>query len=434
MRKLFKYPLVVPLLLIILAILFRVVSEVQGWMPTNGDEAIMNLAALHISQGRDFPAFFYGQHYLGTFEAYIGSVLYRLFGVSVLTMRLEMIGFYVAFPAVIYIFTKRLYNRNFALIVLALLALGSPYIFALQMRAVGYPELPLFSASLFLVAFAIISNDHWAFQRRMLLYSVYGAIAGLSLWVHVLVAPYILTSGSLLILWRFREMLRMGLWCVLVSFLVGALPLLWYNVHASPGQDTLTNILYMTQVGQGAAYDFWQHILNTLFISIPAVTGLSSQCFLEGIAGSYPFLPIYQLHCFVEQASWGLIYVMLILAAMIMAVVGLRKAQYHRSTMILHSTRFMLLFSVVITLIFYVRGSAPYYTAFLGSRYLICLWVSSPAILYPLWVLPHRRFAINLRFFVFTVIFIALAYDAVVSFYQINQAQAENKQIADLAT
>jgi len=151
MRKLFKYPLVVPLLLIILAILFRVVSEVQGWMPTNGDEAIMNLAALHISQGRDFPAFFYGQHYLGTFEAYIGSVLYRLFGVSVLTMRLEMIGFYVAFPAVIYIFTKRLYNRNFALIVLALLALGSPYIFALQMRAVGYPELPLFSASLFLV-------------------------------------------------------------------------------------------------------------------------------------------------------------------------------------------------------------------------------------------------------------------------------------------
>ena len=112
MYKLLKYRFLLPSLLIAFAVLLRAFLAWQGWTPTNGDEAMMNLAALHISEGRDFPIFFYGQHYLGVLEAYIGALLFHIFGPSVLPMRLEMIGFYAAFLVVLYALTRRLYSSK----------------------------------------------------------------------------------------------------------------------------------------------------------------------------------------------------------------------------------------------------------------------------------------------------------------------------------
>ena len=93
MRKLLKYPIFYALLIICAGVALRVVLNIQGWTPTNSDESIMNLMALHIAYRGEHPTFFYGQDYLGAFEAYVGAVLFRIFGPSVLAMRLEMIGF-----------------------------------------------------------------------------------------------------------------------------------------------------------------------------------------------------------------------------------------------------------------------------------------------------------------------------------------------------
>src|SRR5438046_1942663 len=94
MQKILKLPILYSLLLIAAAIVIRVTLSIQGWTSTNSDESIMNLVTLHIAYRGEHPTFFYGQDYLGTFEAYIGAILFRVFGPAVLAMRLEMVGFY----------------------------------------------------------------------------------------------------------------------------------------------------------------------------------------------------------------------------------------------------------------------------------------------------------------------------------------------------
>src|SRR6266508_2061327 len=59
----------------------------------NADEAIEGLMALHISQARHFPTFFYGQSYFGALEAYLAAALFRLAGFS----PMALVGFPVLF-------------------------------------------------------------------------------------------------------------------------------------------------------------------------------------------------------------------------------------------------------------------------------------------------------------------------------------------------
>ncbi len=64
--------------LIILATGVRFIFILNNWPPTNSDEAEVGLMSLHISQGRNFPFFMYGQAVLGSLEAYIGAGLFLL--------------------------------------------------------------------------------------------------------------------------------------------------------------------------------------------------------------------------------------------------------------------------------------------------------------------------------------------------------------------
>jgi hypothetical protein len=435
MRKLFKYPAVAPSCLITFAVALRIFLAVQGWPVTNGDEAMMNLASLHISEGRDFPVFFYGQHYLGTLEAYIGALLFRAFGPSVIVMRIEMVGFYAAFLVALYILVKQIYSRVFALVILALFAPGSPVFLALQGIAVGYPELPLLASLPLLVAFALARDSvpEYPLPKKALLYAFWGILAGIALWVHVLTGPCLLMAFSLMLLWQFKDMLRVGLWAILAGVAVGTAPLIWYNLHAGPGQDTLTNVLQMTELGQSAVYDFWQHVLNTLFVSITGITGFSSHClaesFSEGIAGNYPW-PTYHLHCSVVQAMWGLGFVALMVLAISMAVIGWRRYRGDRSEMVRQSARLFLLLAAALTLVLYIHGGAPVYMDLGGSRYLICLWVSVPAVLWPLWRLSWHP----ARIAVFTLLFVVLAHGVVMAIDDIPNAQVENAQMQELAS
>ncbi|HEX3642744.1 MAG TPA: hypothetical protein VHV10_15775, partial [Ktedonobacteraceae bacterium] len=196
MRKLLKYPIFYALLIICAGVALRVVLNIQGWMPTNSDESIMNLMALHIAYRGEHPTFFYGQDYLGAFEAYVGAVLFRIFGSSVLVMRLEMVGFYALFLVCLYALLSRLYNCHFALLMLVFFALGSPYVLQLQMWAWGYPDLPLFVTLFFLVAYSLVRNgDRWSWKRRAAMYGLWGLIVGFVLWLHVLTVPYVLAAG-----------------------------------------------------------------------------------------------------------------------------------------------------------------------------------------------------------------------------------------------
>jgi hypothetical protein len=59
----------------------------------DGDESVLGLMAKHVAQGKEFPVFFYGQHYaLETFEAGAAALAFALFGVGALTLKLAMLA------------------------------------------------------------------------------------------------------------------------------------------------------------------------------------------------------------------------------------------------------------------------------------------------------------------------------------------------------
>ena len=59
----------------------------------DGDECVLGLMAKHVAQGKEFPVFFYGQHYaLETVEAGAGALGFVLFGVGALTLKLAMLA------------------------------------------------------------------------------------------------------------------------------------------------------------------------------------------------------------------------------------------------------------------------------------------------------------------------------------------------------
>src|ERR1700730_6025442 len=74
------------LVIIALAVLLRIFLIVKGWPATDSDEGTMGLEAMHIAFRGEHPVFLYGQNYMGTIEAYLGALLFRLFGASLFSL------------------------------------------------------------------------------------------------------------------------------------------------------------------------------------------------------------------------------------------------------------------------------------------------------------------------------------------------------------
>ena len=59
----------------------------------DADESIVGLMAMHIAEGREFPVFFYGQHYLGALESYLAAMGFAVWGPSPMALRLVPLVF-----------------------------------------------------------------------------------------------------------------------------------------------------------------------------------------------------------------------------------------------------------------------------------------------------------------------------------------------------
>src|SRR6266487_4255219 len=112
-------------LLILSGLIMRIVLVSFHWPATNSDEAVIGLMAQHIIDHGELPIFFYGQHYMGAFQAYLASLFFRFLPASVFTMRLSMLVIYPCLLVSMYFLTKRLYSKGLAIFVVALFSLGS---------------------------------------------------------------------------------------------------------------------------------------------------------------------------------------------------------------------------------------------------------------------------------------------------------------------
>lgn len=387
--------------IIIIAAALRIILVALGWPPLDSDEGTMGIMGMHIAFHGEWPIFFYGQGYMGVFEAYLAAIMFRLFGVSTFTLLLGLILMYTLFLMAMYHLTRLLYSKSLALITLAFLCLGSNPMLTRELVAIGgYPETLMFGSILMVLSSWLVlrSNPDLApseQRRRLWAYTAWGLVAGLGIWTHVLVAPFVLMGGILLLLFCWRELLGWASVCLVVALLVGALPMIIYNAFASPEQSTLSYILHIHSAS-GIALPpvsvlYPLQLRGALLISLPLATGAAPLCSPSQINFSN-LSNHHVMLCTSTYTIWSLSIIVLWVVAAAFAFYGSWRiwsrrpyAGEERRILIVSTARLALLATSALTFLLYVVSPDSALFSVPTARYLIGVLISTPAILWPLW-------------------------------------------------
>ncbi|MGC4900648.1 DUF423 domain-containing protein [Micromonospora echinospora] len=375
-------PTVLALLVGFAAVGYRLALLFADVPPTNSDEATMGLAALHIARGDGFPVWFYGQAYMGTLEAYLAAPLVALAGPSVLVLRLPTLALYALFLLLSWRLTRRLGgDRWYALLVVAVLALGADRVVKNQLIAGGgYPELNPAGAALALLTVGLCVAGPGA---RLPRWAAWGLIAGVLLWVDPLILPYVLTLGALLVAWRWRELAGRAGVVLAGALLLGAAPMIVDSIRH--GRNPVAAVL--AAGGTGAPADWADRLHGGLVLGPPLAMGFCSPG-----------------RCATWQLWWAVAFPVLLTLAALTAWHTLRRASGgpRSAERVSAGVRLALLGGAAGVLAAYAVSNAAGRTPIESSRYLSCLAVAVPALLWPLWQaarpLAARRLTWRRRF------------------------------------
>ncbi|WP_030488853.1 hypothetical protein [Micromonospora chokoriensis] len=345
--------------------------------PTNSDEATMGLAALHIARGEGFPVWFYGQHYMGTLEAYLAAPVFALNGgPSLLGLRLPTLALYVVFLLLAWRLTLRLTgDRWFGLLVVALLALGSDRIIKNQLIAGGgYPEMNAAGVALAVLAVDLAtgrrSTDSGRPGWRLARWASWGFLAGLMLWVDPLVLPYVVATGAVLVGFCRRELRGAAGALLGAAAVLGAAPLLLHSLLN--GRNPLHAVLAASGANASAG---WADRLHGGLVLGPSL----------GMGFCAPG------QCATWQLWWALALPLLLAIAGATAWRTLRRPPSDAAGpagpvgRVSAAVRLALVLAAVATLGAYTVSSSAGLTPVESSRYLSCLLISLPALLWPVW-------------------------------------------------
>jgi hypothetical protein len=199
-------------------------------VPFGDDYGTAALMSKHIAEGREFPLYFYGYAYVGAVGAYVGALVFTLFGQSLFSMCLAMLPFSLTWIAATYLLFRRLIGPWAGVIAAALVACAPPIIITYSTAPlIGYP--PTFAFGTLLLYLGVRLNDDDLTPRaEWLCLMAMAALASLAIWTHPLSLPYLVVAFGLLIVRvvraRFSPALiaKLGVACVLL--VVAALPLL----------------------------------------------------------------------------------------------------------------------------------------------------------------------------------------------------------------
>jgi hypothetical protein len=348
----------------VLGVGFRIWLTVRDAPLTNSDEATIGLAALHIWRGEDFPVYFYGQHYMGTIEAYLAAPLVGWLGPTTIALRLPTLALFALFLTLLYALVRRIYSPWLGVATVGLLALGSDRIVKNQLIAGGgYPETSPMVVALLLGVLVLMKEPD---QRRPWVMGGVGLLAGLIVWNHLLPLPYLVAGLVLLIVFARRRLRsREGL-ALAGGAVLGAFPLIWHDLHESFSRSVLAVFWHLQTTGTDPSAS--ERIYGGGLIGLPLGTGMCAPS-----------------HCEPWQLWWGPVYVALLVIAAVLAVRatpsgGRRSPRSPESGM-----RLALAVAALFTVVSYARNSSAGDSPIESARYLSCLLISTPAWLEPIW-------------------------------------------------
>ncbi len=223
--------------LIVLGLAVRVAILASPLGELDGDEAVVGLMARHIAFLGNRPVFYYNQQYLGSLEAFTAAPLFKLFGSSTLLLKLVPTAYSLGFLWLTALIARRLFGDGPALLTAAYLALPPSMwaVWSTKARG-GYAELQFLGAALLLATL-------WLGERRRPAWGslLWGALAGLAFWTHLLAVVYLLPAIAYLLARRRLAWSPVALVLALGGVLVGAWPMVAYNV--SGGFPTVAALL-----------------------------------------------------------------------------------------------------------------------------------------------------------------------------------------------
>ncbi|MEU4567461.1 hypothetical protein [Micromonospora sp. NPDC023956] len=356
-------PALVALLLGTAGVVYRLVLTLHTVPAGNSDEATFGLVALHVAQGRAHPVFLYGQRYMGVLESYLAAPLVAVAGPSWTVLRLPLLALYALFVWLMYRLTRRVFSPWLAVLVVGLLALGTERVVRDQLTAVGgRPEVKVAVAAMLLVAVGLAERT---LRHRRLAVGLFGLLAGVATWSDWLIVPYLAVAGLVLLVALRRELFGWAAVLLVAGFTLGVSPMLWDNLTAPPGQDSLSVFRQVDATG-GPPGPLTDRIVGGLTEGVPLASGL---CPADG--------------CARWQEWFGLLYPLLLALAAGLALAALRRRATHPVRPVVWLA---LVAGAALTLLGYVRSPLAAADPLSSARYLSVLQLSLPAVLWPLWV------------------------------------------------
>ena len=284
-----------------------------GIVPFNADEAIVSLMARHILQGSP-PVFFYGQSYMGSLDAFLIALVFRVFGEAVWVIRLVQGLLYLALLLSTG-WLGRLGYGSWTVGVTAMLLLAVPPVNVSLYTSVsqgGYGETLLTGNLLLLLGISLYQEwNKKGFPGSLWKWLLAGLLSGYGLWVFGLSLIY--SAAFVLFLaaaaWRLRtsQVVHQPTSAPTVSFsLVRLLPVLsilvfgavlgsspWWLYALQHGLGSLVG-----ELGGGAVAGVehmpwleqtWAHIVNLVLLGSSVTLGFRPTSSVTWLA--LPLLP-----------------------------------------------------------------------------------------------------------------------------------------------
>ena len=265
-------------LILLVALIGRGLLIASGSISFHSDEAIVALMARHMTQG-EFPVFFYGQAYMGSFNAISTALGFATLGESVLAIRIvQLVKFLLvvgtSYWAAWHLSKNRVVSAVTGLTIAVSHTMGAIYT---ATNIGGYAETLIFGNLLLILGYDLVKVHLFTVWRWILL----GLVAGLAWWTNALVVAFA-TPVALYIFWTLARTVKHKLrysgmiGIAAVFFFIGGAPFWIYNF----ANDNVALALYLpflsdTPTGiEVYSAPITQKVIGLFLFAIPTFTGV----------------------------------------------------------------------------------------------------------------------------------------------------------------
>ncbi len=292
--------------LIVLGVVARVYKAWTIQFSPDSDHGVVYLMAKHMAEGRDFPAFFYGQPYLGSLEPACGALMCRLFGVSSFQVCLGAVLAGIALLPLLYVWGRDAGGRRagLAALILGLVGSNTNFHFSVAPRG-GYAAMMACGVGTVYIACRIVARMKEGQRVRRRSYLLLGLLAGLGWWSNQLVVAFLLAAVVILLAGVSWRMVKEGTLPSLLAFFAGSAPWWLWNVTHNWGTFDFGEALGRLTMGQGVIA-FVSTFLN--IIDLPAPRNLWGSAILGTMVSMLVFFLVRLVRDVVRHQESGQFY------------------------------------------------------------------------------------------------------------------------------